>query len=112
MGGFFRFGGAEGRVECGQDPGCFGGGRGESSPWSGGLECGRVALAGRIRKRLGGGTKVGRGDDFEGSGPGFVRKMEDVESGLSLKKWVGGFFAANGGGGAVAGIDDGLRRKR
>jgi hypothetical protein len=38
--------------------------------------------------------------------------MEDVESGLSLKKWVGGFFAANGGGGAVAGVDDGLRRKR
>ena len=38
--------------------------------------------------------------------------MEDVESGLSLKKRVGGFFAADGGGRAVTGVDDGLGRER
>ena len=68
-------------------------------------------MAGRDGYGLGGGTKVGRGDDFEGSGARSVRKMEDVESGLSLQEGVGRFFATDGGGGAVAWVDDGLWRK-
>jgi anthranilate phosphoribosyltransferase len=88
LGFFVGFGGTEGRGECGQDSGCFGGRRGSGGAGSCGLECGGAALAWWSRKGLGGGTKISGGNNSQRECSGFVREMEDVESGLSLKKRV------------------------
>ncbi len=80
MGSGEGFGGESGGGECGKNYGGFEWGWGESGSWGGGLECGNVVVAGGNGGRLERGARVGRGNDHERRGTGFVREMAHVES--------------------------------
>ena len=80
MGSGEGFGSESSGGECGKNYGGFEWGWGESGSWGGGLECGNVVVAGGNGGRLEPGKRVGRGNDYEGCSPGFVREMAHVES--------------------------------